>query len=422
MMYQNNRRLFPIIAVLTAAGAIIGICGIAFVAVDHVGGKPLSVPNQASPSPGNTGQTAAAKSSAAAASPLKTRDASVLSLATLDIANDGSLNAERSNHLLIASGSDDNTVKIWEEGTGQKASQKADPKTDQKTNRQAKTQGQSLFARESLAHNGYVDALAFIKGKGSEAPAGDYRLITGSGSGEIKLWNPLTGELIATIADRAGRITSLAVNAEGTSFASGSSNGTLKIWPVKGVLQQKSQTIRQGKAIAQLKSQINTLAFNPQNSNLVVSGDQAGTIQVWDIQQSKSVLTIASGANRITSLSISPDGQYVASGSYDKLIRIWNLETGTLIRTLSDQNTIVADVVFSPDDQLLASTSDNQSIKLWDWAQAKELCTLSSPSDLADTLAFSADGGTLVSGGHNGTVKTWDLTAPNNQGCLKKGV
>jgi hypothetical protein len=47
LMYQNNRNLFPVIAVLTAASIILGICGIAFVAVDKIGGEPRSVSNSA---------------------------------------------------------------------------------------------------------------------------------------------------------------------------------------------------------------------------------------------------------------------------------------------------------------------------------------------------------------------------------------
>lgn len=420
-MHQNNRRLFPIIAVLASASVIIGICGIVFVAVDQVGGKPRSVLNIASPSPSNTGQTVtqmvaqtaaqtstagnkfASESLEAPSRLLGTHAAAVLSMAVLDIPSDISTGnspaTDRSNRLLIASGSDDDTIKIWEEGTREN------------------DRGHSEV--RSLTHNGRVDSLAFIQDKGSKGSTGSDRLVTSSGSGEIKLWNPLTGELITTIAEQSGRIMSLAVNAKGTDFASGSSNGTLKIWSVEGISGQKSQTMLRGRAIAQLGSQINALAFHPKNSNILVSGDQAGTLQVWDIAQGKSILTLTRSADRITSLSISPDGQYVASGSYDQLIRIWNLETGTLIRTLSGHDSVVADVAFSPDNRLLASTSYDESIKLWDWAKAKELCTLNSPSGAADKLAFAADGVTLVSGGHNGTVSTWDLTAPSSRDCLK---
>lgn len=409
LMYQNNRRLFPIIAVLTAASVIIGIYGIVFVAVDQVGGKPRSVPNLANPSPSNISQTDAQTAAAgnkfaneslkASSHLLGTHAADVLSIAALNIASNDSSDTDRSNRLLIASGSDDNTVKIWEEGTRQRDKGRSDGR--------------------SLAHNGQVDALAFIKGKDSEGSADNYRLVTGSSSGEIKLWNPLSGELVTTIAGQSGQITSLTVNAKGTDFASGSSDGTLKIWSVEDTAQQKSQTTLQGKAIAQLGSQINALAFHPKDSNILVSGDQAGTLQVWDIAQGKSILALTRKADRITSLSISPDGQYVASGSYNKRIHIWNLETGTLIRTLSGHDSVVADVAFSPDNRVLASTSYDKSIKLWDWAKSQELCTLNSPSGAADTLAFAADGVTLVSGGHNGTVRTWNLTAPSNQHCLK---
>ncbi len=41
-MYQGNRNLFSILAVLTAAGVIVGIFGIAFLAIDKMEGKPYS--------------------------------------------------------------------------------------------------------------------------------------------------------------------------------------------------------------------------------------------------------------------------------------------------------------------------------------------------------------------------------------------
>jgi hypothetical protein len=46
-MYQNNRNLFPLIAVLTSASILVGICGISLLVVDKVGGEPSPVSNSA---------------------------------------------------------------------------------------------------------------------------------------------------------------------------------------------------------------------------------------------------------------------------------------------------------------------------------------------------------------------------------------
>ncbi len=247
-------------------------------------------------------------------------------------------------------------------------------------------------------------------------------LVTGSGSGEITLWNPRSGEAITTIADKSGRIVSIAASPDGTRFASGSSNGTLKVWPVAEVAQQKSQTNLRGQVLASSGPQISALAFHPTNKDRLVSGDHDGVIQVWDLQRNQPTLTLTSDADRIDTLSISPDGQYVASGSYDNIIRIWNLTTGRPVQTLLGHNFVVSDVAFSPDGKTLASSSFDESIKLWDWAEATELCTLSGHAGFVYSVAFADGGSTLVSGGYDGTVRSWNLaetlTANGKRGCL----
>ena len=436
-MAPHNRNLFPIVSVLATASIIAGFCGIVFVAADRLGGEPrtiLSLGGQAAGGQQLEGDRSSLATSGSSTSDtrfssmLGNHDATVLSVDVLDVEEEFAREAGLGRSL-IASGSYDNTVKVW---------------SSVSTESSAGTRAKVL----SLVHNGRVNDLAFIPnvkspaqsaaasraGGDTEDAAGSAanrlteeraseqrpvkRLVTGSGSGEIKLWNLATGDTITTIADKAGRIMSLAVDASSAYIASGSSDGAIKIWPIEEISLQKSQTNLRGKTLTAVGPQINTLAFHPTNSNLLVSGDQEGTIQVWDLQQNKPTLTLVSGADRIVSLSISQDGQYVASGSYDKLIRIWNLETGKPVQTLAGHDFVVADVTFSPDGKLLASGSYDESVRTWDWAQGEELCKFRGHSGFVYAVAFANGGSTLVSGGYDGTVRAWDLADPERQGCL----
>ena len=219
----------------------------------------------------------------------------------------------RSNGQLVASGSYDNTVKIWS---------LKNLSTDfvQQSYQQKNHQKTVPMPEASLAHNGHVNTLTFIPNRLSsgelsrpaerpaERPADtDYSLLaTGSGSGEIKLWDLASAELMTTIADRSGRIMSLATNADGTFIASGSSNGALKVWPVEAIATQKSQTNLRGIVLSEVGTPINTLAFHPSDPNILVSGDQSGDLTVWNIAKPERILTLASNTAPIMSLAMSP--------------------------------------------------------------------------------------------------------------------
>ncbi len=435
-MHNNKPNLFPIVAVLTSAGILLGISGLLFWAIDQMGESPvLSTPlaqslepvvsvDTSEPSVVDTLDQPAVRSPAQITNSQITNSqilddlgAAVLSI---DISDDKTgrqltTNPKRKTNALVASGSVDYTANVW-------------PMNDLFSQSPL---SQSPLSR--LSHRGRVNALAFVPddadaGKPrqrtflsgawpSSSPQNAKLLITGSGSGEIMLWSLPQGEAIATIADTAGRIMSLAVNASGQTFASGTSDGTLKVWPVAAVAAQKSQTSLRGVILNAAGPQLNALAFHPTKENILVSGDHSGTVQVWDTVQKKAILTLASDADRIVNLAISPDGQYVASGSDDRLIRIWNLESGRLIRTLSGHQLAVSDVAFSPDGSSLASSSYDGSIKTWNWASATALCTLTGHDGVVHTVAF-ANSRTLVSGGADGTLRSWDLAVADHRACL----
>ncbi|MEO1622478.1 MAG: WD40 repeat domain-containing protein [Cyanobacteria bacterium J06632_3] len=284
---------------------------------------------------------------------------------------------------IIASGSYDNTAKLWN---------RFEP-----------------ASVRSLPHSGRVNDLVFT-------PNGQH-LVTGSGAGNLKFWNLGSNQLDKAIAAESGRITSVAVDGSSQLIASGSSNGTLKIWDVSAAPLSQGSPVT-SKTLANVGPKLNALTFHPTDSNLLISGDQDGVVRLWDLAQGEVILTLEDDADRIVSIDISNNGQYVASGSYDQTIRIWDIETGDRIQKIDGHAFTVADVSFSPDSSLLASASYDESIKVWNWANAQELCTLSGHSGFVYTVMFADSGNTLVSGGYDGTVRAWDLTSATHQKCL----
>ena len=216
---------------------------------------------------------------------------------------------------------------------------------------------------------------------------------------------------------------SIALSPENARLAVGGSSGAIKIWALDDTLSRTSSNalgsdheFPEATTLNSVGPQINTLAFHPVDSNLLVSGDQAGTIRVWDVAQQKNILTLEDNPERILSLSINNRG-YIASGSSDASIQIWNLKNAQLTQTLIDHDLVVADVTFSPDGTLLASASYDETIKIWDWQNNEVLCTLKGHSGFVYSVSFSDAGDTLFSGGYDGTVRVWDLAAIENREC-----
>ena len=68
----------------------------------------------------------------------------------------------------------------------------------------------------------------------------------------------------------------------------------------------------------------------------------------------------------MTSVAISPNGQFVAAGSLDTVVRIWDVATGVLVERLRGHRDSVYSVAFTPDGKGLVSGSLDKTLKFWD--------------------------------------------------------
>ena len=68
----------------------------------------------------------------------------------------------------------------------------------------------------------------------------------------------------------------------------------------------------------------------------------------------------------VTSIVISPNGQYVAAGSINGVVCIWDVSTGQLVERLRGHRGTVYSVAFTPDGKGLVSGSEDNTLKFWD--------------------------------------------------------
>ena len=223
----------------------------------------------------------------------------------------------------LASGSWDNTIKLWNLTTGQ-------------------------VIRTLKGHSDWVRAVAVsLDGQ---------MLASGSNDNTIKLWNLATGQQIRTMAGHSYSVSAVAFSSDGQTLASGSGDGTIKLWNVA--------TGEQIRTVSKYSYSVSAVAFSPDGQTLV-TGNQDGTIKVWSLATGQELDTLNGYSGFVYSVAFSPDGKTLASGSFEGAIKLWNLATGQEIHTLKAHSDWVLSVAFSSDGQMLASGSVDRTIEIW---------------------------------------------------------
>lgn len=146
----------------------------------------------------------------------------------------------------------------------------------------------------------------------------------------------------------------------------------------------------------------NAMVFTLDDQYLVTgvgSGGSTLTLNLWRFSDATRVARLGDHNNGDHSVSLSPDGQYVAtSGRFGREINIWHVPDMTEIISIPNQNAFgstsrVKDVAFSPNGQFIAS-SDIYGIKFWNPFTGGVLLSIATPE--ARSIAFSPDGSTLA--------------------------
>jgi WD40 repeat protein len=172
-------------------------------------------------------------------------------------------------------------------------------------------------------------------------------------------------------------------------------------------LHRAVQTSRVRLTLKHYGKRVVGVALSP-DGQYMATGSDDGTAKIWDAISGKDLLTLSGYSNAVVEVAFSPDGQRVATVDHDSKAKIWDAVSGKDLLTLSGHTSSVMDVDFSPDGQRVATASDDRTAKIWDAVSGKDLLTLSGHSDKVNGVAFSPDGQRVATVSHDSTAKIWD--------------
>jgi WD40 repeat protein len=206
----------------------------------------------------------------------------------------------------------------------------------------------------------------------------------------------------------------VAFGPDGRHLVTGQQDGTIRVWDV-GARQEVSRLGSHTKAVR-------GVAVSPDRRTLA-SMSVTGEIKLWDATRLGTPHPDGSAELRVApmqarspgvcvNLAFSPDGRFLAGGGEGYTVRIWDVTTGREARDpLRGHKEDVYAVAFSPDGRWLASAGEDTTVRVWDCRDSYKLAhTFRGHNGLVNSLAFGPDGRQLFSGSNDFTVRVWDMT------------
>lgn len=260
----------------------------------------------------------------------------------------------------LASGSRDNTARLWSGASGQSI----------------------------LTYRGHSLAVLIV------AWSRDGHLIaSGSKDKTVQVWDT-TGTVHNTFGNLGGTVSSLVWLHNGLGLFVGTlNNGVYELILSSGrVVGQGSKTI------------VRSMALSP-NGNYLAVGLESGMIAVTDLRGTRKTNQYYTGhLGPVHALAWSKNSALLATGSTDKAARIWDVASTQTIHTLPHQGSVTS-VAWDPNSPArLATGCSDKSVSLWD-VNSSTRTIYNGHTDAVTTISWGANG--LASGSADQTIIIW---------------
>jgi WD40 repeat protein/DNA-binding SARP family transcriptional activator/class 3 adenylate cyclase len=239
------------------------------------------------------------------------------------------------------------------------------------------------------------------------SPAGVFVTEGPEGTGLVDIRDADTGERVLSFKGHDGDVADVAFSRDGSKLATTGNDGLLKVWePLTGEL------------LASLGGE--GIAFGPS-----FSADGSLVAAAWSGQE-PAVRVLDLRADRVVwerhlpdaaDTALSPDGNRIAVAAVERETAVFDLETDEqefgLKDSYSDNRGIPGQVAWSPDGRYIAMTA-TEVARIYEASTGRPLSVLSDDSRWEMSLAWSPRSPShgwdrLVIGGSKGTAYVWDV-------------
>jgi WD40 repeat protein len=272
--------------------------------------------------------------------------------------------------LLVATGSDDRTVRFWDARSG------------------------------ATLHtiDGFQGALEWV------AFSHDGRSLVAASAGQhprVSTWSVPGGAPLAGF-DLPRAMSRAEFTPDDAGLVVGDFDGYLRMFDLAtGAMRLEARPFR---------DRITAIAFRPGTSEMVVSSNDR-TASIWDWRTQKLVSSFEPFDRKVSSAHYSDDGRFLLLAESEHHLHVYDAARRTRLRTLLlPDSAIDPDAFFSPDARLVVAGTKDGRIRVWHASSGALLRLIDAqPAGQLYRMALRPDGNEVATMGGDGAVHLWSL-------------
>ncbi|KAM9683825.1 apoptotic protease-activating factor 1 isoform 4-T4 [Dama dama] len=209
----------------------------------------------------------------------------------------------------------------------------------------------------------------------------------------VELWSMDSCLKVADCRGHLSWVHCVMFSTDGSSFLTSSDDQTIRLWETKKVCKNSATVLKQEMDVVFQENEVTVLAVDNIRRLQLINGNTGQIDYLTEAQ--------------VSCCCLSPNLQYLAFGGEDGAIQILELLNNRIFQSRNGHKSTVRHIQFTADGKTLISSSDDSAVQIWNW-QSEDPFFLQAHQETVKDFRLLKNS-RLLSWSFDGTVKVWNI-------------